>query len=77
MKPIKLVVEALKNSSHENDIVLDTFAGSGSTLIACEQSGRRGYSMELDPRYADVIRKRYAKFINKEEIWQEVTPEIK
>jgi ParB family chromosome partitioning protein len=47
------------NSSLTNNIVLDPFGGSGSTLIACEQTGRICYTMELDERYADVIVKRY------------------
>ena len=59
MKPIALIANALENSSKENDIVLDLFGGSGSTLIACEQLGRRCYMMELDPRYCDVIIKRW------------------
>lgn len=61
MKPVKLVGKLLLNSSAAGDIVLDTFGGSGSTLIACEQTGRIGYTMELDPRYVDVIVKRYFK----------------
>ena len=43
-------------------MVIDTFGGSGSTLITCQQLGRRCYTMELDPKYADVIVKRYMKF---------------
>lgn len=63
MKPIELVSRAIKNSSKEDDIVLDLFGGSGSTLIACEQTNRICYMMELDPKYVDVIRKRYENFI--------------
>jgi len=59
MKPIALIENALLNSSEENDIVLDPFGGSGSTLIACEQLQRACYTMELDPVYCDVILKRY------------------
>ena len=62
MKPIKLLARLIKNSSRQGDIVLDTFGGSGSTLIACEQLNRSCYTMELDSRYADVIVKRYLKF---------------
>ncbi len=76
MKPIKLVSRAISNSSKSDDIVLDLFGGSGSTLIACEQTNRTCYMMELDPKYVDVIRKRYAKFINKETEWQTITPVI-
>ena len=74
MKPLSLVIQAINDSSKLQDVVLDTFLGSGSTLIACEQTDRTCYGMELDPKYVDVIRKRYAKFIGKEEEWQEVTP---
>lgn len=76
MKPIALVVKAIENSSIEDDIVLDLFLGSGSTLIACEQTNRICYGMEIDPRYVDVIRKRYAKFIDKEDDWEQVTPAV-
>ena len=61
MKPTELLCYLLKNSTHKNDVVLDTFGGSGSTLIACEQLGRKCRTMELDPKYCDVIRKRWAE----------------
>ena len=78
MKPIELVANALENSSESNDNILDVFGGSGSTLIACEQLGRNCYMMELDPKYCDVIRKRYWKFVTgSEEGWQEGTKEAK
>lgn len=74
MKPIALIDRALKNSSKSGDIILDIFGGSGSTLIACEQTNRTCYMMELDPKYCDVIRKRYWKLINgTEEGWQDGT----
>lgn len=66
MKPIELVSKAIKNSSKEGDIVLDLFGGSGSTLIASEQTNRTCYMMELDPKYVDVIRERYENFTNKQ-----------
>lgn len=59
MKPIDLLVYLIKNSSKENDLILDLFGGSGSTLIAAEQIKRRCYTMELDPKYCDVIVKRW------------------
>lgn len=59
MKPIDLLVYLIKNSSKENDLILDLFGGSGSTLIAAEQVKRRCYTMELDPKYCDVIVKRW------------------
>jgi DNA modification methylase len=58
-KPIALCARAIKSSSRENEIVLDVFGGSGSTLIACEQLNRICYMMELDPKYCDVIIKRW------------------
>ena len=61
MKPIPLLCYPIKNSSTVNGIILDTFAGSGSTLIACEQMNRICYSMELDPKYASVIIRRYVE----------------
>jgi DNA modification methylase len=61
MKPIKLLARLIKNSSKTNGKILDNFGGSGSTLIACEQLGRQAYLIELDPRFIDVIVKRYKK----------------
>ena len=58
-KPVELVVRAIKNSSNMKDIVLDLFGGSGTTLIACEESDRKCRMMELDPKYIDVIVMRY------------------
>jgi DNA modification methylase len=73
-KPLALCQRAIKSSSRENESVLDLFGGSGSTLIACEQLGRKCYMMELDPKYCDVIRKRYWKFkTGSEEGWQDGT----
>jgi len=72
-KPVELGIRALNNSSKQEDIIIDAFLGSGSTLIACEQTNRICYGMELDPKYCDVIRKRYAKFIGKEDNWIKVT----
>lgn len=59
MKPIDLLVYLIKNSSKENDLILDLFGGSGSTLIAAEQVQRTCYTMELDPKYCDVIIRRW------------------
>jgi DNA modification methylase len=58
-KPIKLSATAIENTTNESDIILDVFGGSGSTLIACEQLDRTCYMMELDPKYCDVIIKRW------------------
>jgi site-specific DNA-methyltransferase (adenine-specific) len=62
MKPVDLVARALKNSSRAGDIVLDTFGGSGSTLVACEREGRVCRMAEIDPRYCDVIVSRWEQF---------------
>jgi DNA modification methylase len=59
MKPVELVARTITNSSKPKDLVLDFFGGSGTTLIAAEQLNRTCYMMELDPRYMDVIVKRY------------------
>ena len=59
MKPVALVERAIRNSSKSRDIVLDPFGGSGSTLIACEKAGRQARLVELDPRYCDVIVRRW------------------
>ena len=76
-KPIKMLGEILKDFTKDSEIVLDVFGGSGSTLIACEQLGRKCYMMELDPKYCDVIRKRYWKLkTGSEEGWQDGTKSI-
>ena len=59
MKPVKLMARLIINSSQKGETVLDSFGGSGTTLIACEQLDRKCYTMELDPRYCDVIVKRW------------------
>ena len=61
MKPIALVAKAIQNSSRAGDVVLDLFGGSGTTVIASEQTGRVCRTMELDPKYCDVITKRYVE----------------
>lgn len=73
-KPVGILTPLIKNSSAINEIVVDLFAGSGSTVIAAQQLDRKAYMMEFSPGFCDVIRKRYAKFINKEDKWQEYTP---
>ncbi len=71
MKPVELVERALHNSSKTKDIVLDAFGGSGSTMIACEKTGRRARLIELEPKYADVIVKRWQEFTGKKAIHAE------
>ena len=70
-KPVELVERALSNSSKGGDIILDSFGGSGSTLIACEKSGRKARLMELDPKYIDVIIKRWQDYTGREAIHAE------
>lgn len=65
MKPVALVERAINNSSRAGDIVLDTFAGSGTTLMACEKTKRQARLMELDPHYVDVIIKRWQDYTGK------------
>jgi DNA modification methylase len=65
MKPVELVERALVNSSQTGDLILDLFGGAGSTLIGCERRGRKARLMEIDPKYADVIVRRYQEYSGK------------
>ncbi len=65
MKPVELVERAIRNSSKPGDVVLDPFGGSGTTLIAAEKSGRTARLMELDPKYVDVIVRRWQDWTGK------------
>lgn len=62
MKPVKLIGYQISNSTKKGDVVADIFGGSGTTLIACEQLNRICYTMELDPKYCDVIIKRWEQY---------------
>lgn len=62
MKPVELIAHCLRNSTKRDWIVGDPFAGSGSTLMACAVEGRIARLIELDPRYCDVIRRRWTTF---------------
>lgn len=75
-KPIELVERAIKNSSKKDNYVLDLFGGSGSTLIASEKSNRINRSMELDPKYVDVIVKRWQDYTGKKAIHAETGNEF-
>ena len=59
VKPLELVKDAILDASHRGDIVLDPFLGSGTTIMACEKTGRRGFGMEIDPKYVDVTIRRW------------------
>jgi DNA modification methylase len=67
-KPVELVERAIFNSSKRDNVVLDLFGGSGSTMIACEKANRKNMSMELDPKYVDVIIKRWQDYTDKEAV---------
>jgi DNA modification methylase len=71
MKPVELIEYQVLNNTKGQDVVLDTFGGSGSTLIACEKIGRNARLMELDPKYVDVIVKRWQEFTGKKAIHAE------
>jgi site-specific DNA-methyltransferase (adenine-specific) len=64
MKPVALFEYLIANSTLRGSVILDTFAGSGTTLLAAEKTGRSARCMELDPRYCDVIRRRWAEFVH-------------
>ena len=66
VKPVAMVADAIKDCSHRGGIVLDPFAGSGTTLIAAEKTGRTGCGIELDPRYVDVIIRRWEAYAGEE-----------
>ena len=68
MKPVALIVNALQNSTQRDELCLDFFLGSGSTLIACEKTNRICYGMEIDPHYCDVIVQRYIDFTGNNKI---------
>ena len=65
MKPVELIAHLIKNSSKKSEAVLDLFGGSGTTLVACERLGRRCYMMEYDPKYVDVIIRRWERITGK------------
>lgn len=68
MKPIPLFAYLIQNSTKNGDVILDTFGGSGTTMIAAEQLNRTSYLMELDPHYCDVIIARWEKFTGQKAI---------
>lgn len=68
VKPVALVADAIKDASHRSDLIVDPFAGSGTTIIAAETTGRRGRALEIDPKYVDVIVRRWQLLTGKEAI---------
>ena len=82
VKPVALVADALRDCSRRDDIVLDPFAGSGTTLIAAEKTGRRARLIEFDPLYCDTIARRYEALTGKQAVlagcdlsWEKVAAE--
>ena len=68
MKPVELIERGLLNSSKAGDVAVDLFGGSGSTLIACERRERNARLMEIDPKYADVILRRFQEYSGQEAV---------
>jgi len=62
MKPVSLIERAIRNSSQRGELVRDPFGGSGSTLMACEKTGRRAAMVELQPKFVDVIVRRWQDY---------------
>jgi DNA modification methylase len=68
VKPVALVADAMRDCSRRGDIILDPFLGSGTTILAAERVGRRGYGLELDPLYADAAVRRWQKFAKRDAV---------
>jgi len=73
VKPVALVADAMKDCTRRGDIVLDTFCGSGTTILAAERVGRRAYTLELEPRFVDVAVKRWQAFTRKDAVHAEAS----
>lgn len=77
MKPVGLIKRLILNSSRTKELVVDFFLGSGTTIMACEESDRTCYGVEMDPKFCDVIRKRWAEYTYGEGCdWEHLTPEV-
>lgn len=68
VKPVTLVADAIRDCTRRRDIVLDTFSGSGTTVMAAERIGRRAYAMDFEPRYVDVAVRRWQAFTGKDAV---------
>jgi DNA modification methylase len=68
VKPVSMVCDAIKDCTRRGDIVLDTFSGSGTTILAAERVGRRGFALEFEPRFVDVAIRRWQDFTRKDAI---------
>ena len=71
VKPVTLVADAMKDCTRQGDIVLDTFCGSGTTILAAERVGRRVYALELEPKYVDVAIRRWQAFTRQDAVHAE------
>jgi len=71
VKPVDMIADAMKDCSRRGSIILDSFAGSGSTILAAEQVGRRAHCIEIDPCYADVAIRRWQRATKKDAILDE------
>jgi DNA modification methylase len=68
VKPVAMVADALKDCTRRGDIVLDAFAGAGTTILAAERVGRRAYSLEFEPKYVDVAIRRWQAFTRRDAV---------
>ena len=68
VKPVAMIADAMRDCSRRGSIVLDAFAGSGTTIMAAEQIGRRAFCMEIDPHYADVAIRRWQAFTRRDAV---------
>jgi len=68
VKPVSLVADAIKDCTRRGDIILDTFCGSGTTILAAQRVGRRGYGVEIDPAYVDVTIRRLQAFTGRDAV---------
>ena len=68
VKPVALVADAMKDCTKRGDIVLDTFCGSGTTVLAAERVGRRAYGLEIEPKYVDVAIRRWQAFTRRDAV---------
>jgi DNA modification methylase len=68
VKPLPLLIDALKDCTRRGDVVLDTFCGSGSTLMACERIGRNAVCVDIEPRYVDVTIRRWQDYTGKDAV---------
>jgi DNA modification methylase len=73
VKPIALVADAMRDCSRRGDIVLDPFLGSGTTILAAERVGRRGYGLEIDPLYVDAAVRRWQSFTKRDAVLEGTT----